>query len=66
MPVVHVHLLEGRTAEQKQALVRAITDALVTAADAEREAVTVILHEQAADAWAKGGELLADRRASER
>lgn len=62
MPVVHVHMLAGRTQEQKRRLVAAITRALVEEAAAKPDAVTVVLHDAAPNDWAEGGRLLGDKR----
>lgn len=62
MPVVHVHMLAGRSPDQKRRLVDAITRALVEEAGARAESVTVVLHDTDPDNWAEGGELLTDRR----
>jgi 4-oxalocrotonate tautomerase len=53
MPVVIVEMYEGRTLEQKRALVRAITDGL-----------HVIIHEVARENWARAGLLGVDREIS--
>jgi 4-oxalocrotonate tautomerase len=57
VPVVIVELWEGRSVEQKRALVRAITDAMVAHADARRESLQVILHEVSRENWGRGGVL---------
>jgi 4-oxalocrotonate tautomerase len=62
MPVVHVHMLGGRTPEQKRRLVAAITRALVEEAGAKPEAVTIVLHDTDPSNWAEGGSLLAERK----
>jgi 4-oxalocrotonate tautomerase len=61
MPVVTVQLWEGRTVEQKRALVRAITEAMVEYADAKPDALHVILQEIARENWGKAGVLGVDR-----
>lgn len=62
MPVVTVQLWEGRTLEQKRALVQAITDAMVQHAGANPEALHVILQEIPRENWAKSGVLGVDRK----
>ncbi|MGH2977377.1 MAG: 2-hydroxymuconate tautomerase family protein [Gaiellaceae bacterium] len=59
MPVVVVQLWEGRSTEQKRALVRALTDAMVVHADASPEALHVLIEEYARENWGRGG-VLAD------
>jgi 4-oxalocrotonate tautomerase len=61
MPVVTVELWEGRTIEQKRALCRAITDAMVEHAGARPDALHVIIHEVPKEDWALGGVLGPDR-----
>ena len=61
MPVVTVELWEGRTVEQKRKLVGAITDAMVEHAEANPEALHVIIHEISRENWGRGGVLGVDR-----
>ncbi|MBX5469557.1 MAG: 2-hydroxymuconate tautomerase family protein [Thermoleophilaceae bacterium] len=61
MPVVIVELWEGRTVEQKRALCKAITDAMVEHADARPDALHVIIHEVSKENWARAGVLGVDR-----
>lgn len=62
MPFVVVHLWEGRNTEQKRALVRAITDAMVTHADAKPDALHVAIQEYPLENWGRAGVLGSDRR----
>jgi 4-oxalocrotonate tautomerase len=61
MPVVTVQLWEGRTVEQKRALTRAITDAMVEHAGARPDGLHVILQEYSRENWARAGVLGVDR-----
>ncbi len=61
MPVVIVEMYEGRTLAQKRALVQAITDAMVTHADAKPDGLHVIIHEVPKENWARAGKLGVDR-----
>ena len=61
MPVVTVELWEGRTVEQKRKLVGAITDAMVEHAEANPEALHVIIHEISHENWGRAGVLGVDR-----
>jgi 4-oxalocrotonate tautomerase len=61
MPFVTVKMLEGRTKEQKQDLVKAITDAMVNTCDAPPEHTTVVIQEVSPGHWARQGILVSDR-----
>lgn len=61
MPMVTVHLLEGRTLDQKRRLVARITDALIEEAGARREMIQVRLLEASKENWGRGGLLGVDR-----
>jgi 4-oxalocrotonate tautomerase len=45
MPVIQVHLIEGRTEGQKSQLIKAVTDAVVESLNAPKESVRIIIHE---------------------
>lgn len=62
MPFVIVHMWEGRTVEQKRALAKAITDAMVEHAGAKPDHLHVVIQEHAPANWARAGELAIDRR----
>lgn len=61
MPTVHVHMVEGRTIEQKRLLARKVTAAVSEALSIDAQAVDVILHEGSPHNFARGGVLVADR-----
>jgi 4-oxalocrotonate tautomerase len=61
MPMIHVTMLQGRTADQKRKLAQRLTDALVEEAGAKREAVTVAFVEVSRESYATGGVLMVDR-----
>ena len=60
MPVVHIHMLEGRSVEQKKQLAEAITTAFVNIANAKAEAVTVVIDDYPRTNWAKAGRLMSE------
>jgi 4-oxalocrotonate tautomerase len=62
MPVVTVQLWEGRTVDQKRALVKAITDAMVEHAGANPDALHVVLQEIPRENWGRAGVLGVDRK----
>ena len=56
MPIIHVHLMEGRSDELKEALIGAITDATADTLGAKRESVRVLLHELPKNHFGIGGQ----------
>lgn len=62
MPLVNVHMAEGRSPDQKRALMDAITDAMHEHIGAPRESVRVWIDEFPATDFMAGGELLADKQ----
>jgi len=61
MPYVTVKMLEGRTDEQKKALVEKVTDAVVETTGASREKVVVFLEDMKKSEYAVGGTRLSDQ-----
>lgn len=61
MPFVVVHMWEGRSVEQKRALSKAITDAMVEHAGARPDALHVAIQEYPRENWALAGVLGIDR-----
>jgi 4-oxalocrotonate tautomerase len=61
MPNVTIEWLEGRTLDQKRNVIAGITDLLVDAADARREAVQVTFISMSKEDWGRGGLLGIDR-----
>lgn len=57
MPTIRVELMEGRTLEQKKALVQALTQAVVDTLGSKPESVDVLLFDIKRHDWATGGEL---------
>ncbi len=55
MAVVTVEWLDGRSQEQKQALIAAITDALEKIGGASRDYIHVIVHDVPRRNWGRGG-----------
>ncbi len=55
MPIIHVEMLAGRSAETRQALVDGLTQATVGALNVAPEAVRVVLVEVEHDHWFVGG-----------
>ncbi|WP_338471077.1 2-hydroxymuconate tautomerase [Niallia sp. XMNu-256] len=61
MPYVTVKMLEGRTVEQKRALVEKVTEAVVETTGATREKVTVFIEEMNKNDYGTGGKLFSDQ-----
>ncbi len=61
MPTIRVELMEGRTAEQKKELVKALTQAVVDTLGSKPEAVDVVLYDINRGDWATGGVLWSER-----
>lgn len=62
MPVVRIDLWEGRTLEQKDALIREVTDAIVKSIGVKPDEVVVILNEVSKDHWGVGGHRSSKRK----
>jgi 4-oxalocrotonate tautomerase len=61
MPTIRIDMFEGRTTEQKRALVRSITDACVTSLGVPAESVDILLFDIAKQNWATAGTLWSDK-----
>lgn len=55
MPIVHIELLEGRTQEQKNAMVKEVTEAIVKTTGAKEEAVHIVITDMEKGNYAVGG-----------
>jgi 4-oxalocrotonate tautomerase len=60
MPEIVVYILEGRSLDEKRALVKDVTEAVVKNIKVPAQAVTVSLVETAKNAKGKGGVLFSD------
>jgi 4-oxalocrotonate tautomerase len=61
VPEIILELAEGRTLDQKRAIVREFTDTMVRVCGVDPQAVVVIIHEIPKTDKAKGGVLFCDR-----
>jgi 4-oxalocrotonate tautomerase len=64
MPTIRIEMFEGRSAEQKRALVAAITEACVRTIGVSPESVHILLFDIAKQDWATGGTLWSDKAAA--
>lgn len=55
MPFAQIYMLEGRTAEQKKAVIEKVTEALHEAVGAPKEAIRVWIHEMPKENWGIAG-----------
>lgn len=61
MPIIRVEMFKGRSVDQKRALARALTRAMVDTVGARAEAVEVLITDVDKSDWAFGGELGCDK-----
>ncbi len=64
MPMIRVEMFEGRTREQKRALVEALTNAFIETCGGKPESVQVVIQDVSPFDWGGGGELFGDRMAA--
>jgi len=58
MPIAQINMLEGRTEEQKAAVIEKVTDALCEAVGAPRETVRVMINEMTNTQYGIGGKTI--------
>ena len=62
MPIITVKMLEGRTEEQKRALVAEVTEAVSKTVNAPKENISIIIEEMSNVHYAKAGVLAKDMK----
>lgn len=62
MPIVQIELLEGRTYEQKKAMVEKITEVLMETVGAKRESISIIIRDMEKENYAHAGQLASERK----
>ena len=62
MPIVQIHLIEGRTIDQKRALTRKVTEAIVESIGVPADAVKIILSDMTRHDYAIAGTLHLDQK----
>ena len=55
MPIIHMHMVEGRTSEQKAALAEAVTEAVVNTLQIPAEKVRILFCEVKTDGFYVAG-----------
>lgn len=61
MPFAQLYIAEGRTPEQKKALIEKVTQAFVDSIGAKPESVWITVQDIPKNAWGVGGKTLAER-----
>jgi 4-oxalocrotonate tautomerase len=61
MPIITVKMIEGRTEEQKKALVEKVTEAVAETTGAPKENVFIIIEEMQKNHYATGGVRFSDK-----
>ncbi len=61
MPIVQIHLIEGRSDDKKRKLVDAVTKAICESVDVKPEKVRIILSEMAPNHYSVAGKLVLDQ-----
>lgn len=61
MPIIQVHMFEGRTVDQKRKLVAEMTDAVVKSINVKPEDVRIIIQDMAKYDYSIGGKLVIDK-----
>jgi 4-oxalocrotonate tautomerase len=62
MPLIQITLLKGRTTDQKRRIAQRMTDVLVEEAKTAKEGVVVTFVDVDKDSYARGGELMLDKK----
>jgi 4-oxalocrotonate tautomerase len=62
MPLIEIHLLQGRTAEQKKALLTAVTNAVHESIGAPLPTIRVWVQEMSPREYMVAGELYSERK----
>lgn len=56
MPLIQVTMVEGRTVEQKHALIRSLSESMAETLEVPLERIRVAIYEISADEWGIGGQ----------
>ncbi|WP_306603584.1 2-hydroxymuconate tautomerase family protein [Azonexus sp.] len=64
MPIIEMHLLEGRSVEKKRKAVAAMTAALVEALEVQPEQVRILITEHSVEHFSVGGQTVGQRNAA--
>ncbi len=61
MPIVQIEMFEGRTLEQKRALVEKVTEAICETVNTPKDSVSIIIREMSKGNYSKAGILFSDK-----
>ncbi|RID88427.1 4-oxalocrotonate tautomerase [Peribacillus asahii] len=61
MPFIQIHILEGRSLEKKERLIREVTDKVAEVLEAPKQNVRVLIQEVTAEHWGIAGESVKQR-----
>ncbi|MGC9490482.1 MAG: 2-hydroxymuconate tautomerase [Thermovirgaceae bacterium] len=61
MPILQIHLIEGRDMEKKKRLVKSLTQAVCESLDVKPEQVRIILSETSRENYAVAGKLFSEK-----
>lgn len=62
MPLIQVNIIEGRTAEQKERLIKEVSERVSDVLDAPMETIRVMINEMPPEHWGIAGESVKKRR----
>jgi len=62
MPLIEIHLLEGRTKEEKKLLLASVTDAVAESIGAPLKSIHVWINEFTEDEYMVAGHMASDRK----
>jgi len=66
MPIIEMHLMEGRTVEQKRAVAQAVTEAVTRSLGVRQDSVRILITEHGDEEFFVGGMNMAQRAAVQR
>lgn len=64
MPIIEMHMMEGRTTEQKCKVAAAVTEAVTRALECSAETVRILITEHGSDGFFVAGQTPAQRAAA--
>ncbi|WP_314065213.1 2-hydroxymuconate tautomerase [uncultured Vagococcus sp.] len=57
MPIINIQMLEGRTPQQKEMLIKEVTEAVVRTTGAKKEAVSIVISDMKKENYGHAGEV---------